>query len=422
MAMHYPHHQQPFTPHQVQTDRPNFHCFPLLPKELRLKIWEFALSRSRIIHLRLKDLQDPRAGPAPTTDAAEMSRMTTNNERFWISADGHQTLSKMFCVSREAREEALSFYRVRFPCWFRSVAGVMKPRMLYFNPEHDFLRISPEWSVKNTLFNFLHLLKTTYDPRHIGLRNLVVSNYFLAGNDWELIDPSDPDLDRGTIESFKGLLKNLNEVFFFSTTLAGRQILGIHSSIWTDEIVYNCSFPIQVNVSTFDRLPRDPRRIGEDLKRVFIGTHDHRHTIRLWYRRLNKFSISAPTIKYKWYIAFDPQNIARVSDIETARKFMQLEDSIWNGIDHPDLRSLELPGYKFPVGAQSERYKKEDLETAVKPAFGFWLFPIDVLGPLEEEGGPATPLWDFSKNWPELGVVSLPERRRTGNALDAVGG
>lgn len=93
----------------------------------------------------------------------------------------------------------------------------MKPGILYFNPEHDFLRINPEWSVKNTLFNFLHLLKTTYDPRHIGLRNLVVSDSFLAGNDWEFIDPSDPDLDRGTIESFKGLLKNLNEVFFFLT-------------------------------------------------------------------------------------------------------------------------------------------------------------------------------------------------------------
>jgi hypothetical protein len=412
MAIHSPPHQQPFIPDQVQTDRSNFHCFPLLPKELRQQIWESALQRSRIIHLHLKD---PSIVPAPMTDAAEMSRLASNGERFWATADGHQTLSKMFRVNREAREAALSFYRVRFPCWLRTVAGGMKPGILYFNPEHDFLRITPEWSVKNTLFNFLRLLKTTYDPRHIGLRNLVVSGNDLRANDLELIEPSDPDLDRGPKESFKGLLENLDEVFFFSTTHAGRQILGTHNGVPTSEIVYNRSFPIQVNLPTFDRLPRDPRHIGEDLKQVYIGMNDHRDTIRLWHRRLDQFGITAPGIKYKWYIAFEPREDERISDVETARKFLQQEDDLWNGVKHSEHPPfVQMSDYKFPVGAQSERYKNEDLETAVKPAFGFWLFPIDVLGSLEETGGPDTPLWDFSKNCPELGVVSLPERAQTG--------
>lgn len=404
MAIQSPHHQQPFIPDSYQIELLNFHCFPLLSKEIRQQIWEIALQRSRIIHVILKD---PSNEPAPTSDAAEMSQLADNGERFWAIADGYQTLSKMFRVNREARETALSFYRVRFPCWLRTVAGVMKPGMFYFNPEQDYLRIIPEWSVKNTLFNFLHLLKTTYDPKHIGLRNLVVAGNDLRANDLELIDPSNPDLDKDTMESFRNILRNLNEVFFFSTTRAGRQILGTHNGVPAPgEVVYNRSFPIQVRLWTFHRLPRDPRQIDEDLKQIYIGMTDHRDTIRLWHRRLEQFDVSAPAIKYKWYIAYDPRENEQILDVKTARRFMQKEKDLWNGIGDV----FQIPDYRFPVGAQSERYKNEDLKTAVQPAFGFWLFPIDVLGSLEKTGGPDEPLWDFSKNWPELGVISLPEK------------
>jgi hypothetical protein len=33
----------------------NFPLFPLLPKELRLKIWQYTLQRQRILHLRLNN-------------------------------------------------------------------------------------------------------------------------------------------------------------------------------------------------------------------------------------------------------------------------------------------------------------------------------------------------------------------------------
>ncbi|KAF4612831.1 hypothetical protein G7Y89_g15541 [Cudoniella acicularis] len=302
-------HLQPFIPNQVQNAESKFHLFPQLPKELRDKIWCYVMQRPRFIHLRLSD---PDFRAAPTTDAAEMSQLTNNNERFWAITDGQQAMSKLFRVNNESREAALSFYRVRFPCWLRTriVEGeILKPRILYFNPENDFLRITPEWSVKNTLFNFLYLLKTTYDPLHIGLRNLMVDDIDIAGNDLYLMEPSSSNLDAGSKEAFTNILRNLHQVFFYSTIRAGRQILGTHTGVPTPGVtIYNRSFPIEAKVPIFDRLAHDPRAIGEDLKEVFIGMHDNRSTIYLWNQILEKWGISASSldIEYKWHIAFDP--------------------------------------------------------------------------------------------------------------------
>jgi len=70
----------------------------------------------------------------------------------------------------------------------------------------------------------------------------------------------------------------------------------------------------------------------------------------------------------------------------------------------------------YPVGAEHEKFRNEDLEKAVKPAFGFWLFPLEALGPLPKEGTSvdwgihfrAKRMVDMSEHWPELALVSLP--------------
>ena len=39
-----------------------------------------------------------------------------------------------------------------------------------------------------------------------------------------------------------------------------------------------------------------------------------------------------------------------------------------------------------PIGALHEKHVNEDLEKAVRPALGFWLFPINVFGGFPAEG------------------------------------
>lgn len=70
---------------------------------------------------------------------------------------------------------------------------------------------------------------------------------------------------------------------------------------------------------------------------------------------------------------------------------MQKEDDEWTGKWRIDdsvdgiwaTRKLsDGSTYKHPIGALYGKYKDEDLEKAVKPAFGFWVFPVavDVFG------------------------------------------
>jgi hypothetical protein len=52
-------------------------------------------------------------------------------------------------------------------------------------------------------------------------------------------------------------------------------------------------------------------------------------------------------------------------DRATARKALEWEGEVWRN----------------PEIGKGRTYELEDLENAVRPAFGFWLFPIDAFGP-----------------------------------------
>jgi hypothetical protein len=124
----------------------NFHHFPLLPKELRMKIWRHPLQRQRIIKVRLiaEKLFHPEQATTQETESTTPNRKV---ERYRAYVNGWQTLSKFMRANREAREAALEFYRVHLPCrlsYEETVIESVPPNgILYFNPEYDFLHISP---------------------------------------------------------------------------------------------------------------------------------------------------------------------------------------------------------------------------------------------------------------------------------------
>lgn len=69
---------------------------------------------------------------------------------------------------------------------------------------------------------------------------------------------------------------------------------------------------------------------------------------------------------------------------------------------------------KHPIGASHGKYKYEDLEKAVKPAFGFWMFPVavDAFGKVPSSDDELDQIFtkqilDMSKHWPGLGLMSL---------------
>src|ERR1700694_431322 len=152
-----PSHLQIFIPAYATADGESSFClFPQLPTELRLKIWQQSLQRQRLIHVHLE-------GPTERTvaQAVETSSSSHKRERYRAIVEGYQVLSKLLRVNSESREVTLEFYRVHLQCTLKrgSIYEETKaPGILYFNPEYDFLHISPEPPVKDTLVDFLYHL------------------------------------------------------------------------------------------------------------------------------------------------------------------------------------------------------------------------------------------------------------------------
>ena len=405
-------HLQIFNSSQAtHNEESHFPLFSLLPKELRLKIWRHSLQRWCIIHLFLNNQRGQTA-----TQAGENPKSTSNGERYFTIVDGSRLFSKLLRVNRESREEALMFYRVHLPCRFTGGATRERPTghgTLHFNPEWDFLHINAEWPAKDTLLDFLYHLKTIHDPRHIGLLNLAVDGNGLNGNDLYGLQSS--DLESEVRSAFVETLTQLREVWFVSTPRVGRQILGALNGLGTSETMFNRSLPIMTMPPTFERLHRDPRPIAQDL-RTLTGLAGSRDVVQLWLQLLKKWRTSPPGIEYRFLLAFDPTiGGDQISDRTGAKTWLQKEDDQWNGCA-PDDGFLKDKEVKWPVGAEDEKYSNEDLERAVRPAFGFWLFPAEALGPIDKKGlledeGSRTKEETFSnmiEHWPELALSSLP--------------
>lgn len=406
-----PHLQMINASQATHDEERKFHCFPQLPKELRLKIWRHTLQRRRMINIRLNNQRGQTA-----TQAGENPASTSHGERYFTLVEGSQLLSKLLRVNKESREEVSMFYRVHLPCTLFRAEAWPRPRprptchgTLPFNPEWDFLRISWEWQARDTLVDFLYHLKTVHDPRHIGLLNLAVDVNCLDANDLHALQSS--DLDFEVRSAFVETLSRLREIWFVSTPRAGRRIVGILSGLGTSETTFNRSLPVMTKRPAFERLHRDPRPIDQDLKSL-TGLAALPDVYQLWLQLLKKWCTYPPRIEYRFLLAFDPTiDGGQVSDRTSAKTWLQEEDDKWHGLG-PDDGFLKDCKLKYPVGAEDEKYRNEDLEKAVRPAFGFWLFPAE-LGPmvdkgfLEDENSPKAFL-NMTEHWPELALSSLP--------------
>lgn len=384
-------HLQMINPTEATHDV-DFTHFTRLPKELRLKIWRCALQRQRIIGLRLINQRGRTA-----EEVGENPDAIRNGERYFTTVNGTQVLSKLLRVSKESREEALLFYRVHLPCSFTGV-GTKSHGTFHYNPEWDFLSISSEWPAQDILINFLYRLKTIHDPRHLGLLNFVIDSNGLLANGLYEVKPS--DLDVKARSAFVETLGQLREVWFASTSLVGRQITGMLSGLMTSETIYNRSFPIWTNVPTFERASRDVRPISLDLERT-TGLGDMKDLVQLWLAMQRMWCASKPSTDYGLLLCFGPTG-DNISDRKSAETWLQKQEDQWNGRGH-EADFLRGKQVKWPIGAEAEAYKNEDLSKAVRPAFGFWLFPIEALNAINAGGD----FSDMKDHWPELALSPL---------------
>lgn len=392
-----------------------FTHFLSLPTELRLKIWRHSLQRERIINVSFEN-------KPPTENATKFDGKMVQHSAI---VEGCKVLSKLLRVSQESRYEALSFYRVHIPCKLkqgptRKEEETARPGTFYFNPEYDFLQIQPGFWAEQSLMDFLYHLKNTWDPHRIGLFNLAIGGTSaLLGTDLCFIKPSDVNLRLG--ESFRQTLTQLQEIFLVESVSAGRQILGAMSGVALNEFILNRSMPIATSTPTFDRLYHDPRPIAGDLDHAYVGEGPLK-MLYIWQQLLKTWNVSPMRTKYQFLLTFiPPTGEFKIHDEWSAKQWVQKEDYEWTGKWRTDdnvngvwatRKFSDGSIWKHPIGALYGKYKDEDLEKAVKPAFGFWMFPVDVFGKVpssdeESENIFTKQILNMSEHWPGLGLKSL---------------
>jgi hypothetical protein len=404
-----------FNPPAPITTR-TFHLFPSLPKELRLLIWQYALHRQRIVKIHLSDpwIEDT------STIAQRITAINTNNDPetqtagyYTVTTDTHPVHSKFLRVCKESRKEALMFYRAHIPCrlvkeaekdnsyWGMKgllqsatieggVDKVTEPGTLYLNPEWDFLRITAYPHEDVHIPAFLHHLKSRYDPKGIGLLNLIISDRDhengILGLDAREMTPEGRTAMGDT-------LRSLESVFFGQTATVGRMNFGYADGELDTEMWFNRSFPICTEISAFQRLDVDPRPIGKDLMKQCMGGRDWKEQYYRFTRLLDSFNLpdNETTTQFQFMLAFT----ARVYTRKDAEKWLRNDyERLWG-----DRRY-------WPKDKKRHADMGAEYVMDVEPAFGFWLFGLDVLKAPKSEG--SEHLLDVRLCRPQLAVTVMP--------------
>ncbi|KAM0552412.1 hypothetical protein ACHAPJ_007972 [Fusarium lateritium] len=385
-----------------------FTLFPRLPPEIRRKIWHTSLQYQRIIKVYLRMhlvfVAHCRTNGVPGPPLVPRQ----DDPVYYPVVQGRQTLSKLYRVNRESRAAALSFYRVHLPCWLTKGAAkkhLWTPGTVYYNPEYDFLHIEQD---DMFIVDFVQKLKVDYDPRHVGLRNLALCSNQLCGSyghGLSLIEPS--TISPESMQVFKDVLFGLDQVWFVSIQINSRLQAG-RTIGWPSIITpfFDRSFPITATPLSFDRIGADPRSIGKDLSNLHVLRP--RYLFYRWQDTLEKLDIKLPNVQYRYLLAFSPNDASDIIyDYDGAVRWLKKEDDIWTGNYKRDSAfsclNLETPAAELP------EFRDEDLNAAVRPAIGFWLFPVDAFydGTEQTECDNALSKWDVKDHWPELALLRM---------------
>ena len=384
-------------------DKAQFHLLQKLAPELRRHIWTMYLRKNRVIHLQFT---------FKTVEAycAAIGRKEENNNKkmrgypYDIYVDPHRPTSKLFQVSRESRAVAQEFYRVHLPCqvpreeYRRSSTSWTQnaePGVLFLNPEYDFLHVHHSGDVAGWAIGFMQQLKDIHDPRHVGVCNLVVDYQVMA-----ILDPKEAEEKHQN--TFRSTISNLKQVLFWEAAPSSRTVRGYMSDLLVPDAYFNRSLPLIPYTSNFEVIGEDPRPIAEDLTRVMFAKHNRNplETVAEWRRFCQRWGVSPPAASYQVVVGC-PAAFGRiyVVDRTSAQEMVEKEDSSWK----EDFFYKHAP--------------PEDLYLVPRPAFGFWLFPVEAFGPMTADGlSPdyqakpdmkADKPKDLTPYWPKLALCDL---------------
>ncbi|KAJ2987383.1 hypothetical protein NUW58_g4536 [Xylaria curta] len=363
----------------------SFTLFPLLPWEIRNLVWKNALQRRRLIQVSLKEDQ-----PDGLTEQ-ESSSIKYGRPSLYVN--GFQLLSKLLRVNAEARNAALEFYRMRLPCVLMQ-PGKGGPRMRVdifpFNPEYDILYFDA----------FLHFPDFVsaiimHDSRRVGLCNIAISLSNVRS-----LQADDPNLYQRP--TFIETASNLRE-FYLMTATSSFEVKAVKERYTDGDESESPYYPLMSGIPAFDILPHDPRPIGCELDRLFLGFNDIPQEISDWKLLLDEWGVDRSQLESRILCIYRNDNPCLPTVDEP--------------YDEPDLQRSRAPGTNRTLHEGSSpqapticlTVEGQAQEGKHSTAVGFWMFPLEAFTQANRSIHQQTiHTWDLSNHWPELGLVHLP--------------
>ncbi|RSL91317.1 hypothetical protein CDV31_015489 [Fusarium ambrosium] len=304
-----------------------FRDFKRLPLELRWHIWELELKHERLLHVEVDFLE---ASPDdPDTESA-----TRTGKAYRIILTEFLPISKLARVNSESRAVASHFYRVQLPCVYRWEGKEDTNGIFYLNPELDTLEIRGK-----AFSNFAEDL-WVHDARHVGLVNLALTHrHFIPESKDEY-----PVLRR--------IIPRLKRIVFLY--LGGIERMCLECNVQHDHEV-------------------DYRFLV-----AFGGRNSHPQA------KKNKFGVHKGWRGRTWRPSGYEYN-PEITNRDSALSWVRRRDEEWR--ERVRMIHEELEEEREEEEEEDEEFIQDtfqELELPVRPAVGFWLFPIEALGPLSD--------------------------------------
>lgn len=390
-------------------------------------IWDLALNQERLLHVKLQPY------PAFAADSNErpvgLVHSEKTSEEYIIILCERQAISKLFRVNLESRKAALRFYRVHLPCRWAWEGRVEENGMLYFNPERDILEVRvfsepPGHGIEVTgeLFvNFANKLWTA-DRNHVGLINLAISTAFGEYTsrlfNSRLFTGGPPyNHPKHTSVSNKTLLQQVfsrlrSLIFIYRGGPEGMFLGELRTTPCIEKAEVYRSRPIMSPIARFDRLAKDPRPVKDYLQKVYLDGPDPRRALGRWFALLNERRVHyGHEVDYRFMVAYGGRSYPRSQEDDSfawfdgwrwkhgwkwkppkiitrgdAYEWVRKADAQWSR--HDNLGALEhREAGKKGKPADFNDCIGPNLEHPPQTAIGFWLFPVEALGPLWDING-----------------------------------
>ncbi|KAG8670544.1 hypothetical protein FPOAC2_09907 [Fusarium poae] len=384
-------------PSRTNTDLLNYEAkgrqfpqFRELPYDVRAMIWEEALANQRILRISLEKRETSTRNKyqrrKATKAKGKKARKVEDEEEpsapektYRVVVEERYAISKLFHICSESRRAAESFYRVRVPCTYKW-GNKTQEGTFYFRPEFDNIQVGITEYLSDFAFDLWQL-----DSRYVGLINLTLP--------WQPNVRKIMEMDDHERDILRGVLLRLQNVSFAHMqekpraapppvrTLAyvhSMQMANANGNTTNDNDGEptppkprtgwepDCTGPISTCIPSFERLPVDPREMGNDHTRPYFSFKNPVHIALSWFRLLESIEATYEhRVNYRFMLSYETtgRNIATrdqaTSWVQSQRKNFKAR-AVSEGLEHGEW---------------------------VQPAMGFWMYPIECVGSLVDDEG-----------------------------------